>query len=239
MTSPERFEDQPGFILHGRAYRETSEILEVFTAVHGRTGVVARGSRRPKSRLRSVLQPFRRLSVAAAGRGSLLTLRAAEPDGPAIDLDGDRLMAAFYMNELLLRFLHRGDPHPGLFGAYEAALTALGVRDNTGAVLRRFEMILLDEIGYGLNLGHDGESGCVLEPDHRYLYVPERGPVPADAAAASSGTFFGRELIAVARGDFHDAGNLQAARRLLRTVLDHHLAGKPLRTRQVFAAMRR
>ena len=49
----ERRDDQAGYVLHTYPYRETSVIVEAFTAEHGRVGLVARGAKRPRSELRA------------------------------------------------------------------------------------------------------------------------------------------------------------------------------------------
>jgi DNA repair protein RecO (recombination protein O) len=54
---------QPGFVLHSYPYKETSLIVDMFTRDHGRIGVVAKGAKRPLSKLRGVLQTFQPLSV--------------------------------------------------------------------------------------------------------------------------------------------------------------------------------
>ena len=240
MTAIERVELEPAFVLHGRAYRETSELLEAMTRNHGRVSFVARGMRRPKAGLRGILQPFQPLLVSWSGRGSsLMTLRAAETSGAGISLQGTALMSAFYVNELVLRFLHKGDPHPHLYAAYEETLQRLGRADPPELALRRFEMELLAEAGYGLNLQHDAVTGAPLDPAGHYQYVIEQGPVPVDAPREDDVSYTGAELLAIGDGRFDDALHLASARRLLRGVLDHYLAGKPLRTRAVFAAMRR
>lgn len=240
MRGTERVDLDPAFVLHGRAYRETSEIVELFTRNHGRVSLVARGMRRPKSGLRATLQPFQPLAVSWSGRGSsLMTLRGAESTGPAMVLAGAPLMSGFYMSELILRFLHRGDPHPRLFEAYGETLLRLAQGEPPEVVLRHFELELLAEAGYGLNLDHDATTGKPLEPACSYEFVMERGPVPAERGSTSDLIFKGAELLAVGRGDFTDPRDLQSARRLLRAVLDHYLAGKPLKSRAVFAAMQR
>lgn len=239
MTALERVNLEPAFVLHGRPYLETSELLEVLTRDHGRVGLVARGMRRPKSGLRAILQPFQPLAVSWSGRGgSLMTLRGAEAAAPAISLHGAAVMSGFYVNELLLRFLHRSDPHPQLFVAYAETIQRLGASAVPELPLRRFELELLAEAGYGLNLDHDAISGEPLDPARRYQYVIERGPMPAEASSAADGTYTGAELLAIGHGDFADGRHLSGARRLLRHVLDHHLGGKPLRTREVFTAMK-
>ncbi len=236
----ERVTLEPAFVLHARAYRETSAILDLFTQGHGVSSVVARGMRRGSGAWRALLQPFQPLVVSWYGRGGgLMTLQAAEPAGMPAALQGTALMAGFYVNELVLRFLHRGDPHPRLFATYATAVAGLAGNGGPEPVLRAFEVELLAESGYGLILEHDAGDGAPLEPAVRYEYVVERGPLPAAAAAPASAVFSGAELLAIGAGCFDDPACLAAARRLLRAVLDHHLGGRPLRTRQVFAAMKR
>lgn len=240
MSSIERVLLEPAFVLHGRAYRETSELLEVFSRDHGRVSLVARGVRRPRSRLRPLLQPFRPLLLSWSGRGGgLMTLAAAEAAAVPLEMAGDCLLSGFYLNELLLRFLHRGDPHPQVFGAYAQALARLDGGVGAEPVLRSFEMLLLAESGYGLNLDHEALSGRPLEPGGRYRYVVERGPIAADAGVDDAATYGGSELLAIGRGEFDDVAAAATARRLLRAVLDHHLGGQPLQTRRVARAMRR
>lgn len=240
MTSIERVLLEPGFVLHGRAYRETSELLEVFSRDHGRVSLVARGVRRPRSRLRPLLQPFRPLLLSWSGRaGGLMTLGAAEAAALPLELAGECLLSGFYLNELLLRFLHRGDPHPQVFSAYAQTLAQLDGGVAAEPVLRSFEMLLLAESGYGLNLDHEALSGRPLEPGGRYRYVVERGPIVADAGVDDAATYRGTELLAIGRGEFGAVDAVASARRLLRAVLDHHLGGQPLQTRRVARAMRR
>ncbi|MCK6370846.1 MAG: DNA repair protein RecO [Gammaproteobacteria bacterium] len=239
MSALERVALARSYVLHSRPWRETSELLDVFAGDHGRLSVLARGMRRPKTGLRAILQPFQPLSLSWSGRGgTLLSLRGAEAAGSAQPLAGNALMSGFYANELLLRFLHRADPHPALFSAYESLLATLACEPaEPEPALRRFEVRLLAETGYGLNLDHDASSGERLDPARSYVYVADRGPVPA--AGEAELTFSGEQLLAIGRGCFSDPLCLRAARRLLRIVIDHHLDGKPLRTRQVFLAMRR
>lgn len=239
MSATERIDLEPAFVLHRMAYRETSQIVELLTARHGRLSVIARGIRGPRSALRGVLQPFRPLTVSWSGRGGLFTLRIAEATGAAVELAGDALMAGFYMNELVVRFLHRGDAHPDLFATYAAALAALAMGQAPEAVLRRFEMTLLAEAGYGLSLGTEANTGQPLDPTQEYVYLMEQGPVRAKPQSGRALRFSGAALLAIGRGDFSDPEHLQAARRLIRAVLDYHLGGRPLRTREVFSAMRR
>lgn len=229
---------EPAFILHTRPWQETSQILEVLGGRHGRVGLIARGSRRPSSKLRSVLQLFQPLRLSWSGRGSLYTLRHAEVATWEPPLTALSLMAAFYLNELLLCFVRRGDPHPALLGIYGDALAELRGGGDPEPALRRFELRLLDEIGYGLNLTNDAATGVGLDPVQVYEYRLEHGAVPATRESGQL-VFAGADLLQMAEGRFTDARVLYSARRLMRAVLSHHLDGRTLRTREVLAAMRR
>jgi DNA repair protein RecO (recombination protein O) len=235
-TSGAELED--AFILHARPYQETSLILEALGAHHGRVGLVGKGARRPKSPWRSVLQPFLPVRLSWSGRGSLFTLRVAEPASFASALEGVSLMGAFYLNELILNFVRRGDPHPGLFIAYSQALADLRSGGDPEPALRRFELQLLAEVGYGLNLDHDVLNDVPLEPHKFYEYRLEHGPVPASDGTGGL-VLSGAELLAIGRGDLQSPAVLTAARRLLRSVLAHYLDGRTLKTREVLASMRR
>lgn len=231
-------DQDPAFVLHARPWQETSLILEAFTAGAGRIGLVARGARRPSSRWRPVLQPFQPVRLGWSGRGALQSLRTAEATGWAPPLAGTSLMGAFYINELLLHFLRRADPHPELFSLYGGTLAELRGCTDPEPALRRFELQLLVEVGYGLNLQSDATTDRPLDPAGRYEYRLEHGPVPATAQAREL-VFTGAELLGIARRDFGDPGALRSAKRLLRAVLGHHLGGRSLRSREVLAAMRR
>jgi len=111
----ERVALAPAYLLHQRAWRETSKLLEVWSRDHGRIGLVARGVRRPNSPQRSLLQPFTPLLMSWSQRGELGNLGAVESAGPPTILKGRPLMAAFYMNELLLRLLPRQDAHASVY----------------------------------------------------------------------------------------------------------------------------
>jgi DNA repair protein RecO (recombination protein O) len=146
-------EPQPAFVLHSYPYRETSLIVEAFTRHHGRIGLLAKGARRPKSALRGTLLAFQPLLIQWGGRGELRGLHSAEWQGGVAQLKGIGLMSGFYLNELLLRFLHRDDPHEGLFDLYAEAISALSTNNRIAATLRRFEKFLLGELGYALTPG--------------------------------------------------------------------------------------
>jgi len=235
----ERVEMEAAFLLHSRPWRETSRIIEVFSQQHGRVGLIANGAMRPKSRWRSVLRPFQPLRVSWSGRGSLYTLRSAEPSSRAFDITGLSLMSAYYLNELLLTLMERRDAHVDLFAHYAATLDELAGASNAEPVLRRFEVRLLAEIGYGLVLDEDVAEKLPLQPESRYEYVLDQGPMPVGTDYSGDLVFSGADLIAIGRGECATERQLRNAKRLLRPLLNRALGGKTLRTREVLASMLR
>lgn len=228
-----RVSQEPAYVLHHYDYGETSLLLEVFTRQHGRIGLIAKGARRPRSPLRAALIPFQPLSVSFSGRGELPTLTAVEASASAALIGGETLFCGLYLNELLLRLLHRHDPHERLFQSYAQALVHLGTDLNTEATLRVFEKHLLEDIGFGPVLDHDVQSGGPLQPEIRYRYLPERGPV-AESVNDEGIAIQGASLLALARESLEGETILAESKRLMRALLARHLGERPLATRDLF-----
>lgn len=225
---------QPGYILHARPYRDTSNLLDVFTEDYGRVGLVARGVRTSKSRLQGLLQPFSPLLLSWVGLGELHTLTHAETNKRAHHLKAGNLMTGFYINELILNFLHRDDPHPRLFFRYQETLADLENSEHVEPFLRLFERDLLQEAGYGLIFDCDVESGEAIEPDRFYTYYPGKGPVMAVSPDEELMQIRGSTLLALNKSKITDASILPDAKRLMRYLINWHMGGKPLKTRELF-----
>lgn len=218
------------YVLHSRRYRDSSLIVDFFSREHGRLACVARGALRPKSSL-PVRQPFQLLAIEFRGRGDITTLTRAESLAAPHALAGQRLYCGLYLNELVLKLTAREDPHPVIFDAYADCLRQLHCGDPVEPILRRLEVRLLEQLGMGLLLELDAQGQPVVA-DGRYTYQVESG---AQAARANDPhALAGSTLLALAKGEFADATELREARRLMRRVLDHHLGGQPLRSRELF-----
>ena len=224
--------DQPAYVLHTYPYRETSLIVEVFSRDFGRLPLMARGARRPKSAVRGLLLSFQPLSLSWFGKGELRTLHSAEWQGGQPLLQGTALICGFYLNELLLKLLHRDDPHEQLFLYYQETLQELARRTDYAAVLRRFEMNLLKELGYALTLAHDADSGAAIETDVHYRYVFERGPV-RQKTGQNGVELLGKTLLDMAADDYADPVTLQQSKALMRALINHYLGEDTLHTRQI------
>ena len=252
-----RIANEPAFVLHSYPYKETSLIIDALTRHHGRVALVARGAKRPRSALRGILLAFQPLTLGWSGGrpralthdrsgGDLRTLTKAEWMGGVRPLRGDALLSGFYLNELVLKLLARDDAHEALFDAYLAAVTALAEQRPLAAILRAFEVALLREAGYALRLARTAD-GDAVDSSLRYRYVAEHGAVPvkdiaqrekcADRAPrahrASEGQFAGKTLLDIEAGDYSDPATLTEAKLLMRHLLQHHLAGQALHTRQI------
>lgn len=228
---------QPAFVLHRRSYRESSFLVELFTADHGRMTVVAKGVRKQKSQTQGILQPFIPLLVSWQGKGELMTLTHAEANGNVTSLQGECLFAGFYLNELLMVLLEKWDCHTSLFQAYAQAIEQLHAAKLDQKTLRSFEKYLLEELGYGLLPKSEISLHNMFLPDKYYRFIPEIGFVVSeldDHTNKKSNIFSGKSLLAFAKEDWQDEAILQDAKRLTRFVLAPLLGARQIYSRQLF-----
>lgn len=224
----------PCYILHQRDYRETSKLLEVFSSEHGRISLVARGVKRKSFRNAHLLQINRKLDLAWSGRGDLFTLTNLESGYPVMELQGRWLLSAFYVNELLLRLLHRHDAHPKLFFAYEQTLYALQRGVNEEKVLRCFELKLLKELGYGPVLDHAIDTGRKVESGRDYYFQVNKGPVEEANPGKDLIPVAGATLLALARGELESPEAIRQTKHIMRRIIAQHLGDKPLASRKMY-----
>lgn len=242
MSNPiSRKESQPVYVLHSYPYLETSLVVELFTRNFGRVATIAKGARRPRSAMRGMLQSFQPLVATWSGKSELRTLHGMEWQGGLHMLQGQALICGFYLNELMLRLLPREDPHQALFEHYEQALQALTGSESRTIVLRRFEIRLLQELGYALSLTHEAGDGDAIDAEGQYSFIPEHGAVKvaatdirAQSLQNQSGIQLrGKTLLDMAQDDYTDLLTVQQSKLLMRTLISHHLGDKPLHTRQL------
>lgn len=227
-----RITEQPGFVLHSYPYKETSLIADVFTRDHGRIAMIAKGAKRPHSKLRGALQTFQPLSISWSGKSEVRTLIAAEWIGGLLPLERSALLCGFYLNELLVKFLARDDAHPKLFDHYVSTLNQLAHNEPAIIVLRKFELTLLKETGFAGNLGISTAPAQPVDPDQVYVVDPERGPRHARAADTWP-RIAGKTLLDMEREDYSDSTTQTQSKFLMRSLLSHHLGGTQLSTRQI------
>ncbi len=227
-----RVSGQPAFVLHSYPYKETSLIIDLFTRDHGRVAVVAKGAKRPLSKLRGVLQTFQPLSTGWSGKSELRTLIDAEWVGGMLPIEKTALLCGFYLNELLVKLLARDDPHPVLFDHYVATLNELAHGEPAQIVLRKFERALLKATGVAAELGRCTSTRQPVEPAADYVVDPEKGPREL-RLDDSWPVVSGQTLLDMERGDYADPVTQAQSKQLMRFLLAYHLGGAPLNTRQI------
>lgn len=227
---------QPAYVLHTQPFQNTSLLVDFFTMDYGRVRAVAKGARSAKSKYRSLLQLFQPLLVSLSGRGELKTLTGLESSLGAMRLEGQRLFSGMYINELLTRLLMNHVEHKQLYLAYQDTLAALQGDSELQLLLRQFELCLLSELGYGINLDSDCHSHEPIELDRNYRFTPDIGfQLVVDEEQQSSRVYPGAHIVALREHDLADMEVSKTAKRLLRTALATHLGGKPLHSRSLFA----
>lgn len=238
---------QSAFLLQNRAYRDTSALIEIVTPDHGRISLVARGVKSGNSKYRGVLQPFRKLLVSWSGNNELKSLTTVEEDGVVPHLKGKALVSAMYINELLVRLLHRNEGHETLFSNYQQTLLELESAQDILKTLRIFEKNLLQELGYGLMLEYDAESGDPIDENCEYTYLVESGPVGRSVPGNNSSvygsivkenagiTIQGKSLLSLFREELDDPGSLKESKKLLRYIINFYLDGMPIKSRDILA----
>jgi DNA repair protein RecO (recombination protein O) len=224
---------EPAFVLHSYPFRETSLVVEMFTRGSGRLAMVARGARRAASALRGHLMAFQPLTVTWGGKTELRTLYKAEWQGGVPQLKGQGVMCGFYLNELLLHFLAREDPHETLFDVYRDSILGLSSATEYSSALRRFEKNLLREMGYALLLEREADSGRTVHPERDYAFIIERGPVPLEQVRDAAIEVRGKTLLDLACDNYSDPVTLQQSKLLMRQLVGHYLGNRTLHTRQL------
>jgi DNA repair protein RecO (recombination protein O) len=241
--SDHRVASQPVYVLHTYPFKETSLVVELFSQQFGRTAAVAKGARRPHSAMRGMLQSFQMLSGAWSGKNELKTLHSLDWHAGLTLIKGEALMCGFYMNELLLRLLPREDAHENLFEYYDATLKTLASEQDSmsnqslnnskslAITLRRFELKLLQEMGYAVPLLTD-ENDIEISADKSYRYEAEYGA--CELSVTRNGVqLSGLTLLNMANDDYTDSQTQNQSKQLMRYLLAHYLGDKPLHTRQL------
>lgn len=230
---------QPAYLLHARAYRDTSVLADLLTLDYGLIRAVARGAR--GRRRRFLLQQHQPLLVSCRGRGELLTLTHAEHAAPGFFLRDDWLFSALYLNELLERVLPPHESFPEIYRLYQHALLKLQQQSALEPVLRTFEWQLLATLGYWPDLTSVKETAC-------YIWQSDAGlvPVSPDTPGAFSGAALAglqvflsaqhNQALAVNEPGTMQQVDLVIAKRLMRQMLRPLLGSRPLMSRALFSA---
>lgn len=188
MVAPRLYKTE-AVILRQRRLGEADRILVVYTPSYGKMDVKARGVRKTTSRMSGHLQPLTRcvLQLAQGHVSDVVagceTLDSFQP----LREDLDRLSRAFYVVELIDRFVpERAHSFP-TYRLLLETLHRLTDAEDTDQVLRFFEMRLIDQCGFRPELETCCGCGSRLEPDENYFAPLSGGVVCRNCAAGPSG----------------------------------------------------
>lgn len=225
---------QRAFVLHTRPYQNTSLLVDFFTEQNGLVRCVAKGQRAKKNA--SLLSQFCCYQISFAGRSELKTLGKLESVDKRFVLEKKALYCGLYINELLLRVLYKHDPHPVTFQHYSDLLQALSGIGNLETSLRNFEFLLLQDIGYLVDMHSDYLSGEKILPDQLYHFETEKGFSKVSSVAESKAqyVFSGQALLDIADMRFENESSQKQAKILSRLMLAPQLGDKPLNSKSMF-----
>ncbi len=223
-----------GFLIHQRPYRERSLLLELFTIGMGRVSAVCRMSKKGEATCKARLRPFAPLDLTLIqGRSELLILKEVSVRERVDAIVAPEIFCAEYLNELL-HYLYRDDAgDPRLFSCYMQALEILRSspsRDMLEGILRNFELLLLDILGYA------PDFKCIdgmWENGSSYIFVPDTGFVKANT---QDPTFIlGDDLNELQRGESLSPRARRALKMITSRALAVLLHGRTLKSRELYA----
>lgn len=237
-----RIHQQRAYVLVNRPYSETSWVVEILTREYGRLGLMAKGARRIKSKLKGSLMPFQPILVSWTGKGELPILTAAEIDQTDYnliehELRGDALVCGFYCNELIVNLLHRHDPHTALFDRYHSTIMALSEASSEEVlplVLRKFEQAVMKETGYQINFDFEADGKTLIEDHGFYRYQPTQGFIRLGGPQRMA--FTGRVIKSLNTHCPIKLSNEEVSqgKQLMRDILSQTLGRKPIISRELF-----
>lgn len=234
MASTSKKENQPIYILHTYPFKETSLIVEILSREFGRIAVIAKGARRPKSSLRGMLLPFQSLQATWSGFQDLKTLHSIDWSDAFLTIEGNALVCGFYLNELVMRLVPKDDPCPRLYDFYHKTILALTLNKSLNITLRRFELRLLQELGYEVSLKNDVQ-GSIIDPKKQYFYHAGSGASEIDKFSDKF-VISGKTLLDMSDDNYENKKTEQESKQLMRYLINHYIGDKPLYSKRLFMA---
>ena len=236
MILVKRVNLEPAFVLHTRSFKETSLLVDLFTKNLGRINLVANGARKPKSSLRSILTPTSLFAVSFSGKTELKNLNACELLNHYSISMSVSLNSIVYVNELLIKATEKEDPHEEIFNQYQLLCEGLAGKTDKVEIevlLRTFELVLLQELGYGIDLSFESISGNRIKPNNNYMFDPSLGFTKLQIdSIKSNGVFLGKDILNFSSGDLTEEDSRLASKKIMRLALDYHLGNKSINIRK-------
>lgn len=216
------FSDQ-AFVLHKRPYKDSSELIKLLTMESGLVDLISKGSRNPKSKFRGMLQPFILTQVFYSGRSSLKTLTEVSQQSVLKSSPYKNHVSMLYCNELLLLIGMHDEVNTEIFQAYQQTIKQLQSSQSVSLILRKFEWILSQKIGYELSLPTNTVDSDYIEFDSiNGLQINNKNQL---CSANSFKRFIHNQAVS--------AGDIKQINQLMKTVVNHMVHGKTIQSRNL------
>lgn len=220
-------ENDIGFVIYSRPYKEHGRHIELFTLQHGRVSAYQKSSKKGFSKTEAELQVFCPLNLSwKAGVSQRVIITECSLSSKPLSLTIPYIFTGMYCNELLYYLYYGKESCVELFGSYVAELESLSKGDGDLTCLRRFQITLLEALGYGLSIDIDERE---LERDLRYTYSLGEGFYIQESVSGRLG-FTGSELLKIKLGDL----SAEKLKQLLSKIFLTLLKGRPLKSRRLY-----
>lgn len=217
-----------GFVIHSRTYKEHGRHLELFTLQHGRVSAYLQCPKKGGTKNGAELQLFCPLSLSwKTGKSQRVIITEASLSGEQLQLTIPNIFTGMYCNELIYYLFYAKDGSVALFGNYVAVLRELASGNDYRICLRRFQISLLEALGYGINVDIDERE---LLQDLQYAYSLEKGFYRYEEHYAQF-SIPGRELLKIKQGDLSS----ETVKKLLYGIFTSLLKGRPLMSRRLYS----
>lgn len=157
-------------VLRRRKLGETDRIVTLYSPLHGKFDAVAKGVRKPTSRMGGHLELLNYVNLlVAVGQNLDVITQAQTIEGfAALGEDLERLSRGLYLAELVDRFTELHEENPDLFRSLRESLQRLNTRDELDLAVHYFELGLLGLLGYQPQLSRCVNCDAALEPGQNY-----------------------------------------------------------------------
>ncbi|NRB37507.1 MAG: DNA repair protein RecO [Pseudomonadales bacterium] len=230
------------YLLHIKPYRESSALVRVLSAQHGLVAGVLKGVYKKDKHAaarRAALQMGNCIEISWLGKRDLKTFIQVDALSYFPATDTRLFLCLSYINELLLRFMQEGLPANAIFQRYQLLLNNLSSSDLPKVLLeanlRAYEFDLLELLGFALDFSVDAYLHDAVICSEYYRVIAGVGVMRLKERDYSA--FSGKALQDINARDFSDPKSLRQAKLISRYLLNFHLEGRPLKTRQLYREM--
>ena len=230
------------FILHSQPYGDSDVVLDTFAAQYGRITLLAKGVKRNRHPWHSLLVPFTPLLIIWRKKHNhWKKIIRAEALNPRYIFSYRPLVCAMYLNELLGRLLIEGTDEGAdkLFNSYKQALDQLARLTSPSAfqqsapILRDFERVLLENIGYGIDFDYASDRTAILAQNYYYYDLHQGFQLVTNQTTSHTKHYLGATLTKIKHHQW-DEQALTSAKSLFTDRLRELLGPKPLISRQLY-----